>query len=127
MEDYIEERFDSTRNRIIKWVPNPVNPEENFADKWVAEKNKQDNFYKWLLQIKSDLNNITQQRGLHTIQDLVAKSFGKEATTKAFSVIGEKALSQRQSGAMKMAAGTGILSNNGRTIVPYHNNFGIDE
>lgn len=127
MENYIEERYDPVSARYIKWIPNPVNPEENFADKWIIEKNKQENFYKWLQHIKADVAKITAERGLHKIKDLMTESFGKDATTKAFSEIGESALRQRESGAMKMAAGTGVLGNVGRIVVPLHNNFGADE
>lgn len=127
LENYIEERYDPVSVRYIKWIPNPVNPEENFADKWIIEKSKQENFYKWLQHIKSDVVKITAERGLHNIRDRMAESFGKEVTTKVFSNIGESAFSQRTSGAMKMAAETGLLGNTGRIIVPYHNNFGVDE
>jgi hypothetical protein len=127
MENFIEERYDSKSGRIIKWIANPVNPEENFADKWPANPKKQENFYRWLRQIKSDVENITSQRGLHNIQEALSAPFGKSAVNSAFSNIGESAREFRESGAMKMTAGTGVLGTVGRTGVSYHNNFGNGE
>ena len=127
MENFIEERYDHTLGRTIKWIANPVNAEENFADKWPLHPNKQSNFYKWLQHVKSDVANITGQRGLHRIQEALSNPFGPREVKTAFSNIGNAAMEQRESGIMKMAAGSGILSNVGRTNVPHHNNFGKDE
>jgi len=127
MENFIEERYDWQLQRNVKWISNPVNPEENFADKWPGKPNKQANFYKWLRQVKTDLANIYGQRGLHNIQEALSFSFGKKTVSTAFTNIGEGALRQRESGAMKMAAGTGMLGSIGRTVVSHHNNFGSNE
>src|SRR5690606_1565647 len=36
------------------WVANPVNPAENFADKWAEVPRKRDSFYRWLDQARQD-------------------------------------------------------------------------
>lgn len=43
--------------RIGKWVANPVNPEENFADKWIEYPQREKNFYKWLDQVEHDIQS----------------------------------------------------------------------
>jgi hypothetical protein len=48
MDRYIEDRGGTA------WVANPVNPAENFADKWAEESRKRDNFYDWLAQARQD-------------------------------------------------------------------------
>ena len=48
MEDHIGYRGDEA------WVPNPVNPAENFADKWAEEPKKRETFYTWLEQARGD-------------------------------------------------------------------------
>lgn len=48
MDRYIEDRGG------ISWVANPVNPAENFADKWAEEPKKRENFYRWLDQARQD-------------------------------------------------------------------------
>ena len=54
MGDYI--------NSAVPLVPNPVNPVEDFADKWYEEgtaKSKlQENFYKWLYQARADFKAL---------------------------------------------------------------------
>ena len=127
MEDYIEERFIPELGKSIKWIANPVNEEENFADKWLEEPQKQISFYKWLEQVKSDINSMTQKRGLHLIQESMVKPFGDKLVAKTFSSYGDKLRKQRESGNLKMAAGTGILGSTGRTSVSQHTNFGKNE
>ena len=39
-------------------ISNPANPEENFADKWPKHPKREANFFRWLQQIKSDVNSI---------------------------------------------------------------------
>ena len=126
MENFIEDRYDFNLKGTIKWVANPVNKEENFADKWTGKNKKKENFYDWLTRVKADLASITEQRGLY-LQESLSASFGKDITTAAFSNIGEKARLVRESGLLKMTAGTGILGSTGRTSVPYHNNYGSNE
>lgn len=124
METYIENRYDSVHQRMIKWVSNPVNPVENFADKWLLEPEKEKKFYQWLYQVKKDVTYILAQRGLYNIQEVLSKQFGTRTASTVFSKIGEEAKKQRDVGAMKMAATTGMLGNAGRTTVGYHNNYG---
>src|SRR4030042_2035414 len=38
------------------WVANPVNPLENFADKWQEHPQREQNFRRWLQQIPNELN-----------------------------------------------------------------------
>ena len=124
MENYIEERYDHNSGKFIKWIANPVNSEENFADKWVEYPQREKNFYKWLDQVKQDVRNITQQRGLHNISDAMKRPFGESTVTKTFSTLGEKNLNLRESGMLKMATGTGILSSIGTVKAASHNFHG---
>ncbi len=127
MPHYIEERWSEKHGKWIKWIPNPVTDDENFADKWPDDPKKQDNFYKWLNQVKEDINNAIGKRGLQNIQEALENPFGEDVITKVFSSYGNKLLKQRESDAMKMAAGTGILSNAGRTTVRQHKPYGRNE
>lgn len=49
-------------NANVPLVPNPVNPAEDFADKWYdessAEYELRENFYKWLYQAKADFRAL---------------------------------------------------------------------
>ncbi len=113
---HIEERYSSEHGKLIKWISNPVNDQENFADKWVDEPVKEENFYKWMRQVKMDIENALGKRGLQFIQESLEKPFGKIAITETFSSYGENLLKKRESGNLKMAAGTGMLGSVGSTI-----------
>lgn len=126
MNNYIESRYDPNTGKVVKWIPNPVNPEENFADKWVEHPQREKNFYKWLYQAKSDIQSIVQKRGLQYIAEAMKKPFGEQIVTKVFSIIGKRSLNLRESGALKMATGTGILSSIGSITTAAHNFHGND-
>lgn len=126
MEKYIEDRYDHTLGRTVKWIVNPVNPMENFADKWPGCKVKEENFYRWLKQVKADVNRTYAQKGMYNIQEAMVGAFGSREVAKAFSNLGEQARIIREGGGMSMAAGTGIISSIGRAPVIFHNNAGKD-
>ena len=127
METHIGEKYSPEHGKTIKWIANPVNEEENFADKWPDNLQKQKNFYKWLEQVKADINNMTEKRGLQLIREAMVNPFGEKVVTRAFSSYGDKYLKKRESGTLKMAAGTGMLGSTGRTLVSSHTNFGKNE
>jgi len=126
MRSNIESRYEPCVGKIVKWVPNPVNPQENFADRWVEHPQREKNFYKWLDQVEFDIQAITQKRGLQYIAESMKKPFGEQAITKTFSTLGEKKFNLRESGALKMTTGTGILSTVGTVATPAHNFHGND-
>ncbi len=41
------QKFIHSKDGVV-WIPNPVNPQENFADKWAEAPEKQHNFFLWL-------------------------------------------------------------------------------
>lgn len=42
----------------VWWVPNPVNPEENFADKWAEKPRKAQVFFDWLNAVESEHQDL---------------------------------------------------------------------
>lgn len=88
-------------------VSNPVNPEENFADKWPAHPKRRENFYKWLAAVKKDVHEILDGVNKIQIQDTMSRVFGKEITTKASSLLVERRKK-------KLAAGTALLTSAGK-------------
>ncbi|MCO6496839.1 MAG: nucleotidyltransferase [Chitinophagaceae bacterium] len=128
MENYIEERWSDEHDKRIKWISNPVNDEENFADKWQEYPQREKNFYIWLNEVKKDLNNILGQsgKGLQYINESMQKPFGKDAVTKAFNNYGENLRKRREDGNLNVAAKTGMIGAAG-TIVKNHNFYGKKE
>ena len=124
MPNRIEERFSAKHGRMIKWVPNPVNAEENFADKWAETPRKQTLFYKWLEEVRLDIQSVTQQRGINLIQESFTKSFGKNSVEKAFNSYGENLRKLREGGNQFMTKTTGTLGAIGTVKNPNHNFHG---
>jgi hypothetical protein len=127
MENYIEEKYDFESQKRVKYVANPVNEEENFADKWVDYPIRERNFYKWLTKLKSDFKNIINQTsGLPFINESMKEPFGERLVTKTFSSYGERLKSDREKGNLKVSSLTGTIGSVGTTI-KNHNFYGSEE
>ena len=124
MKYFIRDEIDPQTGKIFKKIENPVNPEENFADKWKEHPQRQTNFYNWLEAVRRDVSLIIQQRGLHVIAESMHRPFGKQVVMRAFTSMAETAKSQREVGNMKMTTGSGILGTAGSVTAKAHNFHG---
>lgn len=108
----------------VYWVTNPVNSEENFADKWKESPEKQKNFFMWLNKVQTDIDSIIGSNNLYSIQNSLEASFGKELITETFSTRAKRMKDLRDSGNLKMSS-AGIIGSNiiGQTVKP-HTFFG---
>ena len=106
------------------WVPNPVNPDENFADKWKENPKKELNFRKWFVQVEKDLVSAMNKVGIHKVAERLKPAFGDRAVNEAMKRMGENLRSKRESGLLRMSAGTGIFANKGTTSVRDHTFYG---
>lgn len=124
----IEEQYDSDLGKFIKVIPNPVNREENFADKWVEKTQLQTNFYKWLEKIKLDISNIEKSRGPNEIKKSF-NVFGKEIVEESFANLAKNVFALSKAGKLTMKTTSGILgtSSINSTNVPGHNFHGKTE
>ncbi|MCX6132628.1 MAG: nucleotidyltransferase [Ignavibacteriales bacterium] len=116
MPTHIGELYSPVHRKVVKHIPNPVNLEENFADKWPTEPQKEANFYKWMGQVAADIDRTFAQTGMDRIRESLEKPFGKNAVIKAFSNYGDNLRRLRETGALKMAAVTGVLGNAGSSV-----------
>ena len=121
MENHIEDRYG------VKWIANPVNPKENFADRWATEPKKQENFYKWLYKLQNDvaLLESTFGKGLPQTKIVLDDMFGESISTKTYDTYSKSLLEDRKSGNMRMAS-TGVLGSIG-TKVAAHNFYGSED
>lgn len=58
-------------------IENPVNPMENFADKWNETPRKKEVFFEWLDKIERDHTELLFDTDLQRVDDSLAKSYGK--------------------------------------------------
>lgn len=115
MERYIE-REPNTGLCIVR---NPVNPDENFADKWVETPQKRLNFFAWLKQVKQDVEQIIEKRGgLQLIAESMNKPFGRDVVQRTFSAIADNQRKNRDNNVLR-ATITGALGTVG-TVVKAH-------
>lgn len=63
----------------IPHVPNPVNPVEDFADKWYSQKHEhlklKENFDRWLFQAQADFSAICSKESSQVIHDAAERGF----------------------------------------------------
>ncbi len=129
-EALFEVAFDM--ERFIKYVgdkayiPNPVDPEENFADKWETNPKREENFYRWLNQLKMDLERAAATSGIHNIGELFGERLGERVVQQAIDEHMDDLYKQREDGQLKMKKSTGTLGATGAVTVPRHTNFGED-
>ena len=79
MRSYIEKRHG------VWWVPNPVNPEENFADKWAEQPRKAKLFFEWLDALEHEYKELATNRGFLEIEDYLRKAFGRRDAEAALA------------------------------------------
>lgn len=103
------------------WVANPADPRENFADRWNEDRAKA--FSAWLVRVKDELGDLRRARGLDEVTTVLAKSFGKTASTNAMTKLGQQALEQRERGTLFVTS-TSTLSDRGTVAVPPHRFYG---
>lgn len=127
MRGMIEERWNEEKRRYEKWVANPVNKDENFADKWPEEDLKKKYFYEWLDKLEEDVATLINSKGggLYKLQESFASQFGVKLTYNVFKAYGDKSRSQTESGMRRMATGTGLLGDVGIPLKK-HNFEGTD-
>lgn len=98
-------------------VSNPVNPEENFADKWPTHPKRRENFYKWLDAVKKDVHEILDGENKIQIQNTMKRAFGDDAVTKASSLLVERRKTKLATGAALLtSAGTVTASTVGKMV-----------
>ncbi|WP_198651905.1 nucleotidyltransferase domain-containing protein [Chitinophaga deserti] len=127
MERYIEKKYDVVNQHYYYWIGNPVNPMENFADKWPTCHEKEENFWKWMRQVKKDIALIAEQDTIFGLKEAIEKPFGESLVKSVFANMGNETRTLRENGGLYMAAGTGILGTSGRTSVPDHKFHGSNE
>lgn len=110
------------------WVPNPVLPNENFAEKWNYDPAKRQAFVSWLARAKTDfIDKPFSANGLDELAKLFKVSLGNAPVTRAFSNLGDSVRSSREKGSLRLTgltSGLAIGSTASGTIVRQHTFYG---
>ena len=118
MGSFVESRADGY------WVPNPVLPSENFAERWNVDSRKKLAFDNWLKRAKMDFLELTSSLfGLDEFAEHFKKILYPQPVVRAFNKIGDSMRTSKESGALKLtglATGLAVSPNAvGHTVKPH--------
>lgn len=78
---YILERMESFVRPSAPRVPNPVNPKEDFADKWELDPVLEPNFWRWLKQAQEDFGCLGRSDDIEQLAETALRKFGAHVDT----------------------------------------------
>lgn len=106
-------------------IKNPVNNEEDFADKWKSDKTRYDKYRKWIAHFKKQLAELQQlDSGLPVLKNKVEEIFGKEVSKEFFDEFGQNFKSSGNN--LKTTTTGNILASAGIPVAG-HRFFGGDK
>jgi hypothetical protein len=101
-------------------VANPVQPKENFADRWQRDPERARRFFDWAEQAHADFAGLGSERGTDTVLEKLAKALGGRAADRAEQAAGTGLLEARRNGRLATTAGTGgLVGGAGRIVRPH--------
>lgn len=109
MPDHIEER--EVNGQRVVWVANPINPSENFADRWQAEgyPDREKHFRAWLEQVGVELEEAIKGGGIHRVLELLGASLGRQIVEASAKSLGYDVQRASSSGKLAVASSTATL------------------
>ncbi len=105
-------------------VANPVEPRENFADKWSEDPKLATAFYRWLERLQEDLQDARESEGIDRAVARLSESFGEAPIQKAATRLADAYRKGREGGRLGFAAASGALTASGEIPVRKHDFYG---
>lgn len=100
-------------------IENPVDPRDNFADKWNKNPRKAEAFYEWLEIAKADLKYLLTLNGWDELTKRGGAIFGEMAMRRVMNQYGDEMRVIRESTGLRMEQ-SGVLGATGPAIVRPH-------
>jgi len=72
-----------TKRNGRSWVANPVDPSENFADRWSDSQSREPRFMQWLVQLRTDIGKLIEYRDIDEITGPLSAIFGEKLSKAA--------------------------------------------
>ncbi len=69
----------------VYWVSNPVNPKENFADKWDECPRKAELFFEWLNAVEREYQNLLTDTGFEKVGGYLIETFGRRESEETMA------------------------------------------
>ncbi len=73
----------------VTWISNPVNPLENFADKWQGNPQQEQNFRRWLRQVQQDLDKALKLNDIPGVAESLRPRLGERVVNEALRSLPE--------------------------------------
>lgn len=110
----------------IEWIENPVNSNENFADKWQIYPDRKKAFYFFVSELEKDIVNNTflSSGNLLEESDNYKKIFGEKIVQNAYSSIADGSRILRENGNMYINTNGIVNFNNQGNQVKEHKFYG---
>ena len=105
-------------------VSNPVQPKENFADRWRDHPRRANRFFEWAERAAADFGGLGETRGVDTVLEKMALAFGERPAEHAQRTAGTGLFESRRNGRLAMVTGTGTLAETGSRPVRNHSFYG---
>jgi hypothetical protein len=67
------------------WIPNPVNPLENFADKWKETPRKAQLFFEWLEAVEEEHGRLLTPEGFKKAGEYLSEAYGSREAGQVMS------------------------------------------
>ncbi len=92
-------------------IANPVEPRENFADRWYGKADRAEAFFRWIEQAKTDFDDLARiGGGLDTVISRMASVLGDHPAQEAGRSLSRGIVGSRRQGQLSYGAGTGTLA-----------------
>jgi hypothetical protein len=72
------------------WVVNPVDPDENFADKWNEYPERCESFERWLKKVRDDFSSVSQQQTVYKAVPFLESALGQRVIATVATDLGLK-------------------------------------
>jgi len=69
---------------VKPYIPNPINPKEDFADRWYKNPHLKENFYLWLKQARADFNIINDTEAYTDLSEQIDHAFALKLNQHKF-------------------------------------------
>lgn len=103
------------------FVLNPVQPNENFAERWAGNVARVEDFFDWIQAASNSFAHLAADGGLDRIITKMADAFGPRPARSAATQAGLGISASQRAGSLGIAAGTGsLIVGSGRTSKPHN-------
>lgn len=111
--------YQTIQGKVIYSVPNPKNPEENYADKWKSKPERQDEFFKWQAALVKYLEElqILGGTGGDVLHRKLADGFGDGLVTRLAVEKAQRLKDAAAKGAIGITT-TGLIVSKAAAVAP---------